>query len=169
MISTFVAGCAAPHPHAAPSARLASSTPRPRIVARACHPQYELGFIDRVAVPTCADTYNAFSYETLDFAHPAIGTIGPYSRRIVAVLHSGGGSGGAFFVAIFMRIEGQLHFVADIQLDGHLQSVAIRGDRLYVRGGHLLGGDADCCPSATATYVIESRRDGFVLEHQWWR
>jgi hypothetical protein len=104
----------------------------------------------------------------MDMRDAVSGVIGPRRRWILAVPLSGGGSGGAFSIAIFAVQDHGIHWVQNIPTDAGTSGLAIRHGVLIAHTEHLLSGDSDCCPSASNTLVLGDPHGYVEVLRSWW-
>lgn len=107
--------------------------------------------------------------ETMDMRQAVSGIVGPRNRWIVAVPLNGGGSGGAFWIAIFAIKDHGLHFVQEIQTDyGGVRALSISHGLLMAKNSRYLRHEPHCCPAATNTLIFGDPHGYVELLRSWW-
>lgn len=128
-----------------------------------CSEKYEQAYLERKKLTDCF-----FRFDELDFTQAAQGEIGPYMRQVTAVPYLGGGSGGAFTLAIFQKRD-RLRWVAAIPFDyGGISNPVIRNRRIIIHGNMFPDKETHATPHARMTYIVASQKNGFVIEKKWW-
>ncbi|HEY9085822.1 MAG TPA: hypothetical protein VIN40_07810 [Candidatus Tyrphobacter sp.] len=105
---------------------------------------------------------------SIDMREAVLGVIGPKERWILAAPLNGGGSGGAFEIAIFSIKHHAINLVQEIPLGAGIRNLAIRNHVLIAHYAHFLPGDAHCCPKGESTIILADPHGYVESVERWW-